>query len=365
MVARISRTRKFAFAALTGLCLILFGLSACGDATATMAPASTTAPAAAATTAPASSMMDSAAGSTNSEAGKNNPSAAQAPAAAATVPATGSGSKPAAVDRKVMRNAAVTLSVAPDAVQPAVNTVSGYVTNAGGYLLQSNNVQREGYLYATMTFQVPFAQFENVLSQLRMLPGKTGRVESEQTSGQDVTEEFTDTESEIRNLQTQEQSLLRLLDKATKLEDIITIQNKLAEVRGQIEKMQGRIKFLTNRTDYSTVTLTINPIIPPAPTATPAPTPSSNIEFDGGKVSSQAWHASLNVLKIAATVVISVIVFGWWLIPVLLVGGLLYRRNRSMRRAVMPTPVPHDAPLSEPEREKVGAADSGTKWPLG
>ena len=289
-----------------------------------MSGSATTAPAAAATTAPAL-----AAGSSASKAN----SAALPP-----------------IDRKVIRNAALTLAVPPESVQPSVNTVSGLVTGVGGYLLQSNTFQRNGYTFATMTFQVPFGQFENVLSQLRSLPGKTGFVEAEQASGQDVTEEFSDTEAQIHNLQATESELLRLLKGVTKLDEILTLQDRLRDVRSQIEQRQGRLKLLTNRTDYSSITLTINPIIPTptaAPTATATPTmtatptqtaiptattiptitPTPKPVFDGAKTATQAWESSLDVMGGMATLAITLLVFGWWLIPLGIVGLVIYRRT--------------------------------------
>jgi hypothetical protein len=99
----------------------------------------------------------------------------------------------------------------------------------------------------------------------------------------------------------------------------------LTTVRGEIELVQGRIKYLDQRSAYSQITLNIQPVTSPPP---PKPT------WDPGEVVERAWDASLSVLQVMATAIISAVVFGWWLAPVL-IGGLLWwrRRNRGSRPA--------------------------------
>ena len=161
-----------------------------------------------------------------------------------------------------------------------------------------------------------------MLEELRSLGEK---VTTDTISGQDVTEEYVDLQSRERNLRATEESLLRLYDRAKNVEETLSIQRELTTVRGEIELVQGRIKYLDQRSAYSQITLNIQPVTSPPP---PKPT------WDPGEVVEQAWDASLAVLQVMATAIISVVVFGWWLAPVL-VGGLLWwrRRNRDSRPA--------------------------------
>ncbi|HWS79999.1 MAG TPA: DUF4349 domain-containing protein, partial [Rubrobacter sp.] len=169
---------------------------------------------------------------------------------------------------------------------------------------------------------VPSEEFERVLDELRGLGEK---VTTDSISGQDVTEEYVDLESRERNLRATEESLLRLYDRAENVEEALSIQRELTTVRGEIELVQGRIKYLDQRSAYSQITLNIQPVTSPPP---PKPT------WDPGEVVEQAWDASLAVLQVMATAIISAVVFGWWLAPVL-IGGLLWwrRRNRDSRPA--------------------------------
>ena len=102
-------------------------------------------------------------------------------------------------------------------------------------------------------------------------------------------------------------------------QEALSIQHELTTVRGEIELVQGRIKYLDQRSAYSQITLNIQPITGPPP---------SKPTWDPGEVVERAWSASLGVLQVIATAIISAVVFGWWLAPVL-VGGLLWRRRRN------------------------------------
>jgi hypothetical protein len=144
--------------------------------------------------------------------------------------------------------------------------------------------------------------------------------------GQDVTEEFVDLESRERNLLATEESLLELYDQAQDVDDTLLIQRELTSVRGEIEQVQGRIQYLEERTAFSQITLSIQPVVGPTPSR-PAWSPAD--------VAAQAWNASLRVLQTLATAVISILVFGWWLVPVLVAGFAWWKhRNRGSSPAV-------------------------------
>ena len=155
-----------------------------------------------------------------------------------------------------------------------------------------------------------------MLDELRGLGEK---VTADTVSGQDVTEEYVDLQSRERNLRATEESLLGLYNKAGSVEEALSIQRELTNVRGEIELVQGRIKYLDQHTAYSQITLDIQPVTSPQP-----PKPA----WDPRDVAAHAWTASLGVLQAIATTLISAIVFGWWLAPVL-VGGLLWWRRRN------------------------------------
>jgi hypothetical protein len=222
--------------------------------------------------------------------------------------------------RKIVKTA--DLGLRSEEVRQSAARAQQVAATAGGTVLSSQVYRSDDSVTADLVLSVPSEEFERVLDELRSLGEK---VTTDSISGQDVTEEYVDLKSRERNLRATEESLLRLYDRAENVEEALSIQRELTTVRGEIELVQGRIKYLDQRSAYSQITLNIQPITGPPP---PGPT------WDPGDVVKRAWRASLGVLQVMATAIISAVVFGWWLAPVL-VGGLLWwrRRNRGSRPA--------------------------------
>jgi hypothetical protein len=222
--------------------------------------------------------------------------------------------------RKVVKTA--DLGLRSEEVRQSAARAQQVVASAGGTVLSSQVYRSDDSVTADLILSVPSEEFERVLDELRSLGEK---VTTDSISGQDVTEEYVDLKSRERNLRATEESLLRLYDRAENVEEALSIQRELTTVRGEIELVQGRIKYLDQRSTYSQITLNIQPVTSPPP---PRPT------WDPKDIVERAWSASLSVLQVMATAIISAVVFGWWLAPVL-VGGFLWwrRRNRDSRPA--------------------------------
>lgn len=110
---------------------------------------------------------------------------------------------------------------------------------------------------ASLTIKVPADAFGETLQRLREL----GTPLAENVSTQEVTEEFVDLEAQVRNLEATEQQYLRFLERAQRIEEILPLQQRITEVRGQIERLRGRINLLQRRADSSTITLSL--FLPP------------------------------------------------------------------------------------------------------
>ena len=222
--------------------------------------------------------------------------------------------------RKVVKTA--DLGLHSEEVRRSTARAQQVAATAGGTVLSSQVYRSDDSVTADLVLSVPSEEFERVLGELRSLGEK---VTTDSISGQDVTEEYVDLKSRERNLKATEEGMLRLYDRAKNVEEVLSIQRELTGVREDIELVQGRIKYLDQRSTYSQITLNIQPVTSPPP---PRPT------WDPGDVVARAWSASLGVLQVMATAIISAVVFGWWLAPVL-VGVLLWqrRRNRGSRPA--------------------------------
>jgi ABC-type Na+ efflux pump permease subunit len=174
-------------------------------------------------------------------------------------PQAASSGAPAATERMVIRTASMKVSVADpaqamQAVQALANTFGGYVVNSE----VGNNSDSAGVIYTTssITIRVPAEKLDEAMAKIRELAAdaKTGVI-SESVSGQDVTSEYVDSESRLTNLKSAEKQLQALLDKATDLQYTVEIFRQLTEIRGQIEVLQGQMKYLKESAQLSAVSV--------------------------------------------------------------------------------------------------------------
>jgi hypothetical protein len=220
---------------------------------------------------------------------------------------------PESFDRKIVKTAE--LGIRAEAVRESAVQAQQIAAQFGGSVLSSQISQDGGSIHADLVLSIPAPEFEKALEELRGL-GK--EVTTDTVRGEDVTEEFVDLQSRERNLLAAEQSLLELYDRAQSVNDALAIERELTNIRGEIERVQGRIKYLEERTALSQITLTIHPV--------PSPKPSQPA-WDPARIVAQAWNASLLVLQTLATAVLSVVAFSWWLAPALVAGLLWWRRR--------------------------------------
>ena len=125
------------------------------------------------------------------------------------------------------------------------------IESAKGYLVTSNQSENTNQFYGHYEFKIPVSAFHSTVSQLEEI--SYGKVTSLNTEGVDVTEEYLDIESRLKAKRLYEERLLDFLSKATKTEDLLKISNDLNRVQEEIEQMQGRQKYLSHHSSYSTL----------------------------------------------------------------------------------------------------------------
>ncbi|MDP9426033.1 MAG: DUF4349 domain-containing protein [Actinomycetota bacterium] len=206
------------------------------------------------------------------------------------------------------------LGMRAEDVRESASRAQEIAARFGGSVASSRIDGGDGAVTADLVLSVPSAEFEAALDDLRGL----GEVTTDTVGGEDVTEEFVDLRSRERNLLAAEESLLRLYDKAESVDDAISIERELTDLRGQIEVVQGRIQYLEERTSTSRISLAIEPLQKLA---------ESRPSLEPARAVSTAWNASLNFLGTVAGAAISVLVFGWWLVPALVVAAVWWRRR--------------------------------------
>jgi hypothetical protein len=166
-----------------------------------------------------------------------------------------------AIPRQIVYTAEIDITVPKlaDGEQNLTRLVSfhrGYIAQSN---VDSNSGDEPGGSY---TVRVPVSQFEGFMSDI----AKLGKVNSVHRDSQDVTDEYYDLQSHIANKQIEEARLRDYLQhKSSKLADILTLEQELSRVRGEIEEMQGRLRLMGHQADMSTVTITLTEPKKPVP----------------------------------------------------------------------------------------------------
>jgi len=157
------------------------------------------------------------------------------------------------LQRMIVRTSNMTLVVTD--IATTLDKINKLVQDTQGYVVSSNQWKDNGALLGTITIRVPAGLFDNTMSSLRAMADE---VTSENTSAQDVTEEYTDLNAQLTNLEATQTQLLAIMNKAVTVEDILAVQQQLTSVNGQIDSIKGRMKYLeqTSATSLITISLT-------------------------------------------------------------------------------------------------------------
>jgi hypothetical protein len=174
----------------------------------------------------------------------------------------GSSSVDAVIDRMVIYNAEMEIAVKNP--EETMATVIQMAEDSGGFVVRSNLSRTqydEGSLpRASLTVRVPAGQLKSIMDAIKELTPVPGEdVLYENVSGQDVTAEYTDLESRLRNLEAAEAALVELMEDAQDPEDVLNVFDELTYYRGEIEIVKGRMRYLEESAALSAISLTIIP----------------------------------------------------------------------------------------------------------
>jgi len=208
--------------------------------------------------------------------------------------ANATGVQAAAIERKLIYQANIDLVVNNfDGVDEKIRAL---VDSQGGYLAESNIDSRVGdRRYGTWVVRAPTGRYDAFTTAVIGI----GALEERSQTVKDVTEEFVDLTERIKNAERLEERIVALLaDKSGKIKDVIEVERELARVRGEIEVMQGRLRYLTNRTDFSTVTIRVREQRDYMPAEAPT----------FGQQIASTWNSSLETLAQAGRGLVLVVV---------------------------------------------------------
>jgi hypothetical protein len=260
--------------------------------------------------------------------------APKAPPAGGDAPAARAGEE--SIARKIIYSASVEVIVKDlEALRAEVERI---VEERKGYVAKSDVSGESGSRRtATWTLKVPAEKFRDTVAALAAL-GNTVRNSSD---SQDVTEEFIDLQARIKNLKAEEETLNKLLkDQAVRLEDVLKIREQIKTVRGDIERAEGRLKYLATMAAMSTVSLTAREdasYVPPT-----APTFGSRVSetFDSSVATLSDFGKSVALIAVALApwlplILVAALVLRW-LLKMAFASGPEHRRPEQRPRVARP-----------------------------
>jgi hypothetical protein len=259
----------------------------------------------------------------------------------------GSGELAKAVERMVIYNA--DLQIAVQDPESAMQAVIQMAEDAGGFVVYSNVQQTQtasGRLpHANLTVRVPADQLDSIMSAIKDLtPNRREDVLSENVSGQDVTAEFTDLASRLRNLEAAEDALVALMEEAQDPQDVLDVFGELTYYRGEIEVVKGRMQYLEESVALSAISVEIV-----------AKESIQPIEIAGWEPRGTIRRAIEALIEAAQFLADATIWFGIFCLPFLIPLGLgiyflvrLIRKRKAKKKAKEPEVIEHSDPDIKP-----------------
>jgi len=231
----------------------------------------------------------------------------------------GAGALPASEERMIVRTGEISLVVKD--VVGAKDEITQLAVNYDGYVVSSRISGEEQEMRGYISIRVPDDKFESTLAELRDL---SVRVESESTDSQDITEEYVDLQSRLKNAQATENQYLALLQKAENVEDILRIYERLSQVRSEIEQIKGRMQYLERTSSMSLISVRLEP----ETTAKPLVRAGWNIV--------ELFKSAIRGLAIAGQVIGTIAIWLLIFIPIwgTILGIILWRLRKRKKTSI-------------------------------
>lgn len=231
-------------------------------------------------------------------------------------------------ERLIIRTADLNLIVTD--TEATVAAITEMIEANGGWVVNSSLYQYgENAKSGNITVRVPVEGFNSAITAIK---GLAVEVTSENSSGQDVTEEFVDLSSRLENLEATADRVRNFLDETKNVEEALAVNQELSRLESEIEVIKGRMQYLSQSAGFSTISINLTPDI--------ATQPLNPETWQPGVVARQSFETLVNVLQGMANFLIStVIVLG----PLALLLGLplwlivRYVLRRRQRRALATT----------------------------
>jgi Domain of unknown function (DUF4349) len=218
------------------------------------------------------------------------------------------------------------LSLVVDDVPKRMSEIANLATTNGGFVVNAGTNSFDQFVRGNTTIRVDATKFDATLAALRAMAIE---VRAENSSGEDVTAEFVDLDAQLKNLESAEAQLQKILEGAVKTEDVLATFQQLTQIRGQIDGIKGRMKYLSQSAALSTVNIELIPDAAAQPVEPPVWRPGSTVR--------DAFDTLLRGLRNLADALIFITI---GILPIIVlaalpIAGLLWlirRISRAVRR---------------------------------
>jgi hypothetical protein len=250
---------------------------------------------------------------------------------------------PASTGERIIKQGMVSLEVDEGGYEGAFSRLVAAATRLGGTVVATTSISAsEGVTSGSVTLRVPAENYE----QLLVAVGEIGRVRRQQVSAQDVGTEYVDLQSRLTHLQAQERFYLALIDRAQTIGDAIAIQQQLESLQSQLEQVKGRIRYLDERTAFSTLTVEL---------LEPGASLPASAEPGARPTLARYWA---NATDAFVHVIGGMLVVVFFLAPLTLPAALLLAAWWAWRRRRRPG---HAAPAAQPAAPEASGVSAGAK----
>ena len=160
----------------------------------------------------------------------------------------------AAIDKKIIKTGNLSLKVekaetAAESIANIAKLNKGEISNS--YFSESSRGIKSGYL----TARVPYQNFASAFNEIKKV---ATQVITELSNTQDITADYIDLEARLNNKRAEEVSFVALLNRSGKIEEVLAVTREIARTRGEIEQLQGQLRYLSSQTDMSTITVNLS-----------------------------------------------------------------------------------------------------------
>jgi len=236
-------------------------------------------------------------------------------------------------DRVVLMDASLVLVV--DDPADAAEKITDMAFAKGGWVVNSNITQSvygpqgEKYYAGEISIRVPTETADSLKSTLSEIEALAVEVKSRTMTGRDVTAEYTDAESRLKNLRSSEQRLLDIKTAATDPEVVLAVESQLRQVLGEIEVLEGQLRYFDTASQYSLITITLQPYVPSQPIDIAGWHP----EGVAKEAVEDLVHSEQNLIdfliRLGICGIPALLILAAFVIPPVLIARAVYRRYRK------------------------------------